>query len=177
MRRLLLPLIACFCLSLPVSAHATADEGRVIQLPASQITPHLVRQFPLRLQPGPDAFGLHLSRPRLSLATARAALSADVALDMQGNLIPMGRATFTSGVRLDPQSAAIYLDKPRLQHITQADGQTWTLDPSLSALLADALDERARKTPIYTLPAPYRSAAARVQSVTIGDEQVRIQLR
>ena len=176
MRPLLPALLTCLCLATPACAQSPDAPGHVIRLQASQITPYLARQFPLRLQPGPDQLGLRLSRPTLSLAGPRAALAADVALDMQGSLIPMGRATFTSGLRVDAATAAVYLDKPRLQQITQADGQTWTLDPSLAALLADALDDRARRTPVYSLPAAWRSAAARVQSVRVADNQVHIQL-
>lgn len=179
MRNLLPVLITCLSLCLFPPAHAQAPEGQgqVLHLQASQITPYLSRQFPLRLQPGPDQLAVRLSRPSLSLAGPHAALSADVALDMQGSLVPLGRATFTSGLRLDAASAAIYLDKPRLQRITQPDGQSWTLDPSLASVLATALDERANRTPVYTLPAAWRSAAARVQSVSIADNQVHIQLR
>lgn len=177
MSRLLSSLILSACLAMPACAQIPTSASRVLQLSAQDISPHLQRHFPMQLQSPSNPIGLTLSRPGLSLAGPRALLSADVALGLSGSTLPLGRATFSSGLRVDTASAQVFLDQPRLQSMLSADGQAWTPDPSLTAMLAAAMDQQAQRTPIYSLPASYKHLAARVGTISIGGDSVRIHLQ
>lgn len=165
-------LLLSLCLALPACA-----SPQVVELTTAQIAPHLQRHFPLQLQPLRDQPGVRLSRPQLALKASRAVLSVDVALGDGVSAFPLGRATFSSGLRLDAGQGAVFLDQPRLVSMAQPDGPTWQPDAALSDLLAGALDRQARRTPVYRLDAAQRRLAGHVAGIRIDQDRVRIELR
>lgn len=167
--------LAALLLSLSLALPACA--AQTLELTTAQIAPHLQRHFPLQLQPLADQPGVRLSRPQLRLAASRAHLDVDIALGDARSSFPLGRASFSSGLRLDAAGGAVYLDQPRLESMAQPDGTRWQPDPALSELLAGALERQARNTPVYRLSPSQRQAASHVAGIQIGNDRVRIQLR
>ena len=170
-------LLLGLCLTLPACASLPGAGGHTLTLTTQQIAPHLQRHFPLQLQPVAGQPGVRLTRPRLSLADSRAVLQVDVALGDARSAFPLGRATFSSGLRLDAAQGAVFLDRPRLVSMAQPDGTTWQPDATLSEILGSALDRQARQTPVYRLDAGQRQALDRVAGITLDRDRVVIQLR
>lgn len=170
-------LLLGLCLTLPACASLPASTGHTLTLTTRQIAPYLQQHFPLQLQPVAGQPGVRLTRPQLSLANARAILAVDVALGNGQSAFPLGRATFSSGLRLDAVQGAVFLDKPRLVSMAQPDGTTWQPDAALSEMLGSALDRQARQTPVYRLDASQRQSLSRVAGIHLDRDRVVIQLR
>lgn len=164
--------VAC---SLPASAQPRL-EAQGISVGLADITPHLDGQFPWQREVMPGVASVQLSRPQLQLPDNRAELAVDIAVTTLGRTAALGRATLSSGLRLDGASAAVYLEEPRLVRFIQPDGQPLALDASMAAMIDDVLASYARQQPVYTLPANLASMAARVQALEISGGRLHARL-
>jgi hypothetical protein len=175
----LTPLLAAALLALACTLPASAQprmESDGISVGLADITPHLGSQFPWQREVMPGVVSVQLARPELSLPGNRAELAVDIAVTTLGRSAALGRATLSSGLRLDGASAAVYLDAPRLVRFAQPDGQPLTLDASMAAMVDDVLASYARQQPVYTLPAELAPMASRVQAIVIENGRLRARL-
>ena len=162
-------------LALPAAAQPRLESGG-ISVGVADITPHLDQQFPWQREVMPGVASVALSRPALSLPGDRAELAVDIAVTTLGSTTALGRATLSSGLRLDGTAGAVYLDAPRMVRFTQPDGQPLNLEPSMATLVDDVLASYARNQPVYRLPQELAPMAARVSTVQIRDGRIHARL-
>ena len=176
---LLCGLLAASCLTaLPAAASATMQRhSDGFSVGIEQITPHLQQQFPWQHEVMPGVVSVQLARPQLQLLADQAQLAVDINVTTLGQRNALGRALVSSGLRLDPVQAAVYLQQPRLIGFTLADGQTVAIDEQTAAMINEVLASHARQQPVYTLPPAYAAMAAGVDSLQIEDGRLRVRLR
>lgn len=172
-RACLVALMLACCL--PVAAQPRLESDG-ISVALADITPHLDSQFPWQREVMPGVVSVQLDRPELALPGNRAQLAVDIAVTTLGRQSALGRATLSSGLRLDAATAAVYLDAPQLVAFAQPDGQPLTLDASMAAMIDDVLASYARQQPVYTLPPAMAPMASRVQAIVIEDGRLRARM-
>lgn len=169
-------LLLAAALALPATAQPRLESGGA-SVGLTDITPHLEAQFPWQREVMPGIASVALARPVLRLPDDRAELAVDIAVTTLGSTTSLGRATLSSGLRLDGSTAALYLDAPRMVGFTQPDGQPLVLEPSMASLIDEVLASYARSQPVYRLPAEMAPMASRVEAVQVRDGRLHVRFK
>ena len=171
-------LATCALVALPSGASAAMQRhSDGFSVGIEQISPHLQQQFPWQHEVMPGMVSVQLARPELQLLADQAQLAVDISVTTLGQRNAFGRARVSSGLRLDPVQAAVYLQQPRLIGFTLADGQSMAIDAQTAAMINEVLASHARQQPVYTLPPAYAALAAGVDSLQIENGRLRVRLR
>lgn len=171
-------LATCALVALPTGASAAMQRhSDGFSVGIEQISPHLQQQFPWQHEVMPGVVSVQLAHPELQLLADQAQLAVDISVTTLGQRNALGRALVSSGLRLDPVQAAVYLQQPRLIGFTLADGQAVAIDAQTAAMINEVLASHARQQPVYTLPPAYAALAAGVDSLQIENGRLRVRLR
>ena len=149
----------------------TSMLGSQVTFTQPQLQHALNRSFPRTHDAAGGLLSLRLTNPSLSIpySSTRMRLSLDARIESttQTALAHSGRVAFTSGLRYDPATRALYLEAPRIEALEFGGG---SLDTAEHRLVEAWLADYARRHPVYQLD---DTLALRVAERQTTDVEIR----
>ena len=154
--------------------------GNQVAFTAPQLQMQLDRRFPRDYSGLGGLVALRIAHPRLGIPAAgqRLRLDFDVGLATPGHdAVPSGHMAIASGLRFDPRTRGLHLDRPTLED-ADFPGLGGAMNASARALVDRWLDDYARNEPVYRFDDGLleRIGARRISSTTIDAGRVVVHL-
>jgi len=177
-RRLLAAALAASAATLPFSARiAHADPPAAIAADTLTLTPAQLQSAAEPAFPRKEAWlgglaRLTLSRPVIAIPVGgnRIQMDLDYAASLAGSGGRQGRFRVASGLRYDPATHGLHLERPELLDL-QDGGQNKPMDTQTREMVNTLLEQYAQDEPIYRLDA---EALAQIPG-TLSADAIRIQ--